>query len=188
MTPQPENHEHLEQAVRRRQERRERWQREGERSLGQNLAIIGALGWTIVVPTLLGIFAGRWLDRTFQSGILDTGLARGGPSGWLHICVEKDSQRMTHNSFILHLELTLMMAFGGVVFGLLYFAALKRSITQYVGGKSWPAPLALTLGRIGAAAGFLFVAAKLGAVPLLAAFVGFLIARAMALRAERRAS
>ncbi|ABQ33663.1 H(+)-transporting ATP synthase, gene 1 [Bradyrhizobium sp. BTAi1] len=69
---QPENHERLGQAVRRRQERRERWQREGERSLGQNFAMIGALGWTIVVPTLLGIFAGRWLDRTFHSGIFWT--------------------------------------------------------------------------------------------------------------------
>ena len=84
----PENHERLGQAVRRRQERRERWQREGERSLAQNLAMIGALGWTIVVPTLFGIFAGRWLDRTFHSGIFWTlgllvaGLALGCAFAW----------------------------------------------------------------------------------------------------------
>jgi len=88
MTPQPENHERLEDAVRKRQERRERWRREGERSLGQNLAMIGALGWTIVAPTVLGIFAGRWLDRTFQSGIFWTlgllvaGLAVGCTFAW----------------------------------------------------------------------------------------------------------
>ena len=88
MTPRPENHERLEQAVRRRQQRRELWQHEGERSLGQNLAMIGALGWTIVVPTLLGIFAGRWLDRTFHSGIFWTlgllvaGLAAGCAFAW----------------------------------------------------------------------------------------------------------
>jgi ATP synthase protein I len=88
MTPQPENHEQLEQAVRKRQKRRERWQREGERSLGQNLAAIGALGWTIVVPTLLGIFVGRWLDRTFNGGIFWTlgllvvGLAAGCAFAW----------------------------------------------------------------------------------------------------------
>ena len=88
MTHQPENHERLGQAVRKRQERRELWQREGERSLGQNLAMIGALGWTIVVPTLLGIFAGRWLDRTFHSGIFWTlgllvaGLAAGCTFAW----------------------------------------------------------------------------------------------------------
>ena len=39
----------LDEAVRTRRERRERWQREGERSIGQNLAMIGALGWTIVI-------------------------------------------------------------------------------------------------------------------------------------------
>jgi ATP synthase protein I len=88
MTPQPENHEKLGQAVRKRQERRELWRREGERSLGQNLAMIGTLGWTIVVPTLLGVFAGRWLDRTFHSGIFWTlgllvaGLALGCTFAW----------------------------------------------------------------------------------------------------------
>jgi ATP synthase protein I len=62
----------LDEAVRLRRGRRERWQREGERSIGRNLAMIGALGWTIVTPTLLGIFAGRWLDRTFETGIFWT--------------------------------------------------------------------------------------------------------------------
>jgi len=88
MTPQPENHERLGEAVRTRQQRRERWQQEGERSLGQNLAMIGALGWTIVLPTLIGIFAGRWLDRQFNSGIFWTlgllvaGLAVGCTFAW----------------------------------------------------------------------------------------------------------
>ncbi|HTT00860.1 MAG TPA: AtpZ/AtpI family protein [Steroidobacteraceae bacterium] len=72
MTPQPEDHEQLGQAVRKRRGRREFLQRHGERSLGQNLAMIGALGWTIVVPTLLGIFAGRWLDRALDAGIFWT--------------------------------------------------------------------------------------------------------------------
>ena len=69
MTHQPEDHDRLDKAVRTRRERHDRWQREGERSVGQNLAMIGVLGWTIVAPTLLGIFAGRWLDRQFGSGI-----------------------------------------------------------------------------------------------------------------------
>jgi ATP synthase protein I len=88
MTAKPENHERLGEAVRTRQQRRERWQREGERSLGQNLAMIGALGWTIVLPILIGIFAGRWLDRHFNSGIFWTlgllvlGLAVGCTYAW----------------------------------------------------------------------------------------------------------
>lgn len=88
MTEQSENHERMGDEVRKRRTRRERWEREGERSIGQNLAMIGALGWTIVVPTLLGIFFGRWLDRIFESGIFWTlgllvaGLALGCTLAW----------------------------------------------------------------------------------------------------------
>ena len=93
--PAPQNRadhpDRLDEAVRLRRGRRERWQREGERSIGQNLAMIGALGWAIVTPTLIGIFAGRWLDRTFDSGIFWTlgllvaGLALGCWLAWTRI-------------------------------------------------------------------------------------------------------
>jgi len=89
MNEKPDNHsDEMREAVHRRQERRTRWQREGERSVGENLALIGALGWTIITPTLLGIFLGRWLDRTFASGIFWTlgllvlGLAAGCALAW----------------------------------------------------------------------------------------------------------
>ena len=78
----------LDRAVRTRRARRDQWQREGERSIGQNLAMIGSLGWTIVTPTLVGIFVGRWLDRAFQAGIFWTlgllvaGLALGCTLAW----------------------------------------------------------------------------------------------------------
>jgi ATP synthase protein I len=91
MTQEPERPERLAEAVKQRRERRERWRREGERSIGQNLAMIGALGWTIVTPTLIGIFAGRWLDRMFSSGIFWTlgllvaGLAVGCALAWQRI-------------------------------------------------------------------------------------------------------
>jgi ATP synthase protein I len=83
--------ERLDEAVKRRRARVESWQREGERSIGQNLAMIGALGWTIVVPTLLGILLGRWLDRSFGSGIFWTfglivaGVATGCWMAWKRI-------------------------------------------------------------------------------------------------------
>ena len=83
--------ERLDKTVRLRRSRRERWEREGERSIGQNLAMIGALGWTIVTPTVIGIFAGRWLDRSFGSGIFWTlgllvaGLALGCTFAWERI-------------------------------------------------------------------------------------------------------
>lgn len=94
---------------------------------------------------------------------------------------------MIDGPLMLHSALTLMMALAGLLFGLLYFATLKRTVALFVGDHGWSRPLALTLGRIGATVVFLFIAAKLGAAPLLAAFIGFLIARALALRAERDA-
>ena len=62
----------LAEPVRRRRARTERWQREGERPLAHNLAMIGVLGWLIVTPTLVGIFLGRWLDHAAASGIFWT--------------------------------------------------------------------------------------------------------------------
>ncbi|WP_193187514.1 AtpZ/AtpI family protein [Nisaea sediminum] len=78
----------LAEAARTRRKRREIWEREGERSIARNLAMIGALGWTIVVPTLLGLFIGRWLDSAFASGLFWTlgllvlGLALGCRLAW----------------------------------------------------------------------------------------------------------
>ncbi|MCS0503472.1 AtpZ/AtpI family protein [Ancylobacter mangrovi] len=40
-----------------------------EPSLGVRLGQIGILGWTIVVPTLLCLVLGRWLDGLFDSGV-----------------------------------------------------------------------------------------------------------------------
>ncbi len=88
MTEELPNGETLGKAVKTREERRARWRREGERTIGQNLAMIGALGWTIVTPTLVGIFVGRWLDRHLAMGIFWTlgllvlGLAVGCVLAW----------------------------------------------------------------------------------------------------------
>src|SRR3546814_16582459 len=84
----PEPRRDLQHAVRLRHARRQRWAREGERSLAQNLALIGALGWTIVVPTLIGVFVGRWLDARFASppfwtlSLLVLGLGAGCAMAW----------------------------------------------------------------------------------------------------------
>jgi ATP synthase protein I len=75
-------------AVRKRQERKDRWLSEGEPSMARFVGQIGILGWIIVAPTLLGLFIGRWLDRMFTSGIfwsaalLMLGVAVGFWSGW----------------------------------------------------------------------------------------------------------
>ena len=71
-----------------RQDRRDRWLREGDMSVGRRLAQIGVLGWIFVVPTLAGLFFGRWLDARFASGIfwsaplMFLGVCLGGWTAW----------------------------------------------------------------------------------------------------------
>jgi ATP synthase protein I len=60
-------------SVETRAERERRWAREGERPLWRNLSMIGALGWLIVTPTLIGALLGRWLDETYGRGVFWTG-------------------------------------------------------------------------------------------------------------------
>jgi ATP synthase protein I len=84
----PEGHDPLVQGIRLRKERQQRSLREGAPSVARRLAQIGVLGWIIVVPMLIGIFVGRWLDRMFNSGLFCTGpllmlgLALGCWSAW----------------------------------------------------------------------------------------------------------
>jgi ATP synthase protein I len=88
----PAESDHLLASIRHRTARHERARREGEPSFGGYLAQVGVLGWTIVVPTLLGMFLGRWVDRRLGTGIFWTapllmlGLAIGcwGAWRWMH--------------------------------------------------------------------------------------------------------
>jgi ATP synthase protein I len=75
MAARSDNHgeEKMHRAVELREQRDERGRKEGERSLWQNMSMIGALGWLIVTPTLIGVFVGRWLDGRFDTGIQFTG-------------------------------------------------------------------------------------------------------------------
>jgi ATP synthase protein I len=59
----------LEKAVEQAHRRREHWLQTGEWPMGRALAMMGRFGWAIVAPILLGAFVGRWLDRTFGSGV-----------------------------------------------------------------------------------------------------------------------
>jgi ATP synthase protein I len=56
-------------AVRKRQKRLKEWLNEDEPSGMRYVSQIGVLGWIIVVPTLIGLFIGRWLDYTFGTGV-----------------------------------------------------------------------------------------------------------------------
>ncbi len=87
--------DNLQRQARLRGERRARFEREGERPIARNMALMGSLGWLIVIPTLLGIAAGAWLDRTFRTGVfwsgalLAVGLAIGCWMAWQRVVEEQ---------------------------------------------------------------------------------------------------
>ena len=84
----PEEKDPLLRGVKQRGERHRNWLREGEPSVALRLAQIGVLGWIIVVPMLIGLFLGRWLDQVLHSGLFWTapllmvGLGLGCWSAW----------------------------------------------------------------------------------------------------------
>src|SRR5690606_1401117 len=56
-------------AVERQGERRRRARRAGDRGFWFGLSSFGMVGWSIAVPTLLGVALGLWLDARFGGGI-----------------------------------------------------------------------------------------------------------------------
>ncbi len=72
MTADPPHSNHADRllrAARQAFERKKSGDEMPEPSLGARLGQMGVLGWSIVVPTLLGLFIGRWLDRTFMTNV-----------------------------------------------------------------------------------------------------------------------
>ena len=76
---------------------------------------------------------------------------------------------------------------GGLLLGTVYFAAVRRTADLFSCGRSSVMPAVLTLSRLVAAALCFAAAARYGALPLLGAFLGFLVARGVALRGLPRA-
>ena len=93
---------------------------------------------------------------------------------------------MTPDVSLMNLAWVLAAAVGGLAFGFFYFAALRRSIDLFVHQAGWVGPAVLTIGRIAAAAALFALLSRLGAAVVLAAFLAFLAARGLALRAARQ--
>jgi hypothetical protein len=83
--------------------------------------------------------------------------------------------------------LAVLAAVVGFGLGRAYFTALRLTADLYASGHGAGLPIALTVGRILIAlAVFGAVAIVGGAFHLLAAFLGFLVARFLAVRAAKR--
>ena len=74
--------------VARRVSRRRRAQRERDRSVWFSLGMMGLVGWSVAIPTLLGIGLGWWIDATWPGRVswtltlLVVGVAIGCLNAW----------------------------------------------------------------------------------------------------------
>jgi len=75
--------------VARKAERRRRAQMEGERSVWFSLGMFGLVGWSVAIPTLLGLAAGVWLDHAYPASriswtltLLAVGAVAGCANAW----------------------------------------------------------------------------------------------------------
>ncbi len=55
--------------VARKAERRRKAEREARRSIWFSLGLFGLVGWSIAIPTLLGVALGIWIDTHWPSRI-----------------------------------------------------------------------------------------------------------------------
>lgn len=92
---------------------------------------------------------------------------------------------MSAHHFVAAVAQMLLSAAGGSGFGWGYFASLRRWSAAYLSRAPAVNFAAAALARIAAAAVFFTLAAHWGALSLLASFLGFLLARTVAVRAER---
>jgi NhaP-type Na+/H+ or K+/H+ antiporter len=91
---------------------------------------------------------------------------------------------MMHDLLVSPFVMLPAAAVFGFGFGLFYFGAIRQTAEQIARREGWLRPVAFTLARLGAALLLFGFMARLGTWPLLAAFGGFIVARAVARRAE----
>ncbi len=79
--------------------RKLRAQRHVTRTVWFGLGMMGLIGWSVAIPTLLGAAIGRWLDQQFPGGrswtlaLLVAGLAVGCFNAWYWLTKEDDAMR-----------------------------------------------------------------------------------------------
>jgi len=78
----------FETRVRRQRARIEKGRREKGQSFWQYVGLFGAVGWSVVIPLVLGGVVGRWIDLRYETGhfwslsLLLLGLVVGALNGW----------------------------------------------------------------------------------------------------------
>lgn len=80
-------------------ERKLRARRHVTRTVWFGLGVMGVIGWSVAIPTLLGAVLGLWLDQRFPGGrswtlaLLVAGLAIGCLNAWYWVSKEDKAMR-----------------------------------------------------------------------------------------------
>ena len=86
--PEPRADQDLLQTVARKQARKLRARRERRRLVWFGLGAMGVIGWSVAIPTVLGVLLGHWLDSRYPGPVswsltlLVIGAVLGGMSAW----------------------------------------------------------------------------------------------------------
>lgn len=94
----PVEQDDLQRAAIAKQERKLKARSDGDRSAWFGLGMFGLVGWSIAVPTLVGIAAGAWLDSHFPSRVswtltflfLGVGIGFANAYRWMQLENEED--------------------------------------------------------------------------------------------------
>ena len=96
----PKNHTHFAKQVGSKATRKLKAQRNASKELWFGLGLMGLIGWAVVVPLLLGVALGLWLDTHYPSqqhhwtlALLVAGLMIGCFNAWLWIAKEDKAMR-----------------------------------------------------------------------------------------------
>ncbi|MGA1622854.1 MAG: AtpZ/AtpI family protein [Synechocystis sp.] len=99
MKPSTSNHSEpspFEREIDRKVLRKLKARQEGDRSIWAGLGLFGMVGWSVIIPTLIGLALGVWIDRRFPSPyswslmLLLLGVALGCLNAWYWVQREQD--------------------------------------------------------------------------------------------------
>ena len=99
MTDERATNSSLERAAGAQAARKLKAQRESSQGVWFGLGMMGLVGWSVVVPTLLGAALGRWLDKShpgrlsFTLALLMAGLVIGCLNAWHWVAKENQAMR-----------------------------------------------------------------------------------------------
>jgi F1F0 ATPase subunit 2 len=102
--------------------------------------------------------------------------------------LEKDASRVTGDFTGTDVLVAAGSFVGGLALGIAYFAMLRSSVDRLGRRPGRLGAVALSLVRISVAIAVFIFVARMGALPLLVSFLGFLAARSWALLRVRRES